>query len=324
MAGAFAHMSVVDSLCNSPDFLTGAGRVGKVARYAIPKYRNFCELGSVSPDLPYLDFLHGNSKGWADVMHYWRTADIIRSGVSRFAGTNFEVQDENVLRALAWLFGYAAHVATDLTVHPVLAASGYAYATNPKGHRRCELHQDAYIIRKRYGVEAGDLRLLEQCGIDTCYDPADHGKLHPAVRDIWPRCLSCVSPAEVHMENGEPGPVSDPTPDVWFVDYTKRLGEYAEQGGGFVLFIRDVLGAKGMCLPRSGKVNVNYIKKLKTPAGQDTNYDDVFDMALNNVRKTWLQLVPAIEARDGNVFAIKNANLDTGEADDDKKQIFFA
>jgi hypothetical protein len=324
MAGAFVHMSVVDSLCGELDFLANAGRMGEIARYAIPKYKNFCELGSVSPDLPYLDFLHGNSKGWANVMHYWKTADIIRSGIPYFAGMNLEVQDDDKLRAMAWLFGYTAHVATDLTVHPVLVASGYPYATNPTGHRRCELHQDAYIVRKRYGVDAGDLRLIEQCGIDSCSDPADKEKLHPAVREIWLRCLSGISPSEVRIENGSPGPVSDPTPDTWFVDYTKRLGEYVEQGGGFVLFIRDVLGAKGMCLPRSGKVNAKYIKKLKTPDGQITDYDAVFKAALNNVRKTWLELAPALASGDGSVFALKNADLDTGEADDDKKQIFFA
>ena len=75
MAGAFAHMSVADSLCDEPDFLLSAGRIGEIARYAITKNKNFCELGSVSPDLPYLDFLNANSKGWANVMHYWKTAD---------------------------------------------------------------------------------------------------------------------------------------------------------------------------------------------------------------------------------------------------------
>ncbi len=324
MAGAFAHMSVADSLCDEPDFLISAGRIGEIARYAVTKNKNFCELGSVGPDLPYLDFLDANSKGWANVMHYWKTGDIIRSGVSYFAGKNLEVRDDNALRALAWFFGYAAHVATDLTVHPVLAASGYPYATNPTGHRFCELNQDAYIFRKLNSEDPDDVRYIENCGIGSCNDPNDSAKLHPAVRELWLNCLSFISPPEVHMENGVAGPVSCPAPDVWFADYTKRLGEFVEQGGGFILFFRDILESVGACLPESGEVDMQYITNLKTPTNQTVDYDAVFDMTLTNVRKTWLELSAALAARDQNVFALKNADLDTGEADDNKNQVFFA
>lgn len=47
-------------------------------------------------------------------------------------------------------------------------------------------------------------------------------------------------------------------------------------------------------------------------------------MASTNVQKIWLELCASLDAKDPSVFALKNADLDTGEADDDKKQIFFA
>ena len=317
-------MLVVDSLCDAPDFLKSAGQIGKIARYAVKKNKNFCELGSVSPDLPYLDFMHDNSKGWANTMHYWRTGDIIRSGVSYFTSKNLDVQNPDTLCALAWFFGYAAHVATDLTIHPVLAASGYPFDTNPKGHRTCELHQDAYIVRQRFGQDAGDIRYIENCGIGTCGDPNDPAKLHPAVRELWPHCLACISPSEVHIENGAPGPVSDPTPDVWFSDYTKRVGEIVEQGGGFGLLFRDILEKMDACLPKSGEVDMTYITDLKTSTNKPVDYDTVIKMTLDNVRKTWLKLAATLEFGGRIAFGLKNANLDTGEADDDKSQIFIA
>jgi hypothetical protein len=317
-------MSVADSLVDQPSFLSDLGKFGRIARYAVTKYKNFCELGSVSPDLPYLDLLHANSKGWANVMHYWKTSDIIRSGVGYFAGVNFGAQDDDNLRTLAWLFGYSAHVATDLTVHPVLAASGYPYATNPSGHRLCELNQDAYIFRKLNGEDAGDVHYIENCGIASCGDPNDPAKLQPAVRALWLQCLSGVIPSEVHMENGSPGPTSGPLPDVWFADYTKRLGEFVEQGGGFVLFFRDLLEAEGACLPSSGEVDMKYIKELKTPNGQATDYDAVFEMTLANVRSTWVELCGALAASDQKLFVLKNADLDTGLTDADRSQVFFA
>ena len=324
MAGAFAHMTVVDSLCNEPEFLVGAGRIGEIVRYTITENKNFCELGSVSPDLPFLNFLNANSKGWANVMHYWNTGDIIRSGVSYFAGRNFEVRDEDTLRALAWFFGYAAHVATDLTVHPVLVASGYAYATNPTGHRFCELNQDAYIFRKHNSEDPAGVRYIENCGIRSCNEPNDSFKLHPAIRELWLNCLSFISPTDVHMKNGAEGPLSAPTPDLWFADYTQRLGEYVEQGGGFVLLFRNILEKVGACLPESGEVDLKYITNLKTPTNQIVDYDAVFEMTLTNVRKTWLELAAALAARDRNVFALKNADLDTGEADVGGNQVFLA
>ena len=317
-------MTVVDSLCDEPEFLASAGRIGQIARFAIEEYKNFCELGSVSPDLPYLDFLNSSSKGWANVMHYWRTGDIIRSGIEYFASRDLETRDDDTLRTLAWLFGYAAHVATDLTVHAVLAVSGYPYATNPTGHRHCELNQDAYVFKKLNGEEASDVRYIENCGIDSCNDPDQPEHVHPAIREAWRSCLSCIWPCEVNMVNGASGPTADPTPDVWFEHYTTRLGKYVEQGGGFVLFFRDFLESEGVCLPPSGEVDMKYITELKTPTGQATNYDEVFEMTLTHVRTTWLQPCAALAAGNQNVFVLKNADLDTGEADDDKKQVFFA
>jgi len=314
----------VDSLCDDLEFLASTGRTGQIARFAIEEFKEFCELGSVSPDLPYLDLLHANSKGWANVMHYWKTSDIVRSGVSYFNDKNLADRNDDLLRGLAWLFGYAAHVATDLTVHAVLANSGYPYATNPTGHRMCELNQDAYIFKKLKGEEASDVHYIENCGIASCGDPNHPGHLHPTVRDVWRSCLSCISLSDIHIENGEPGPTADPTPDVWFSDYTKRLGEFVEQGGGFVLFFRELMVAEGACLPPSGEVDMKYITDLKTPTGQATNYDAVFEMTLANVRSTWVQLCAALAAKNQAVFALRNADLDTGEADGDKTQIFFA
>ena len=98
-------MSAVDKVCGDLDFLGAVGQVGKIAQYALEKNLNFCELGAVSPDLPYVDLLHGNSKGWANVMHCWKTGDIARAGVAYFAKKDLGAGDPDTLRALAWLFG---------------------------------------------------------------------------------------------------------------------------------------------------------------------------------------------------------------------------
>jgi hypothetical protein len=203
-------------------------------------------------------------------------------------------------------------------------ASGYPYATIPFGHRYCELQQDAYIFQTIHKMEARELRPIEQCGLDSCCDSGDFSKLHPAVRDLWLHCLSGITPGEVHMENGSEPPTADPTPDAWFHHYTKRLGEFVEQGGGFPIFLHGPLVAEAISLPLFKDVEMKYITQLKTPPGQDIDYDTVFSMTLDNIRSTWIQLARAIGAKDQTVFALNNADLDTGKMDDNGNQVFFA
>ena len=322
MAGPFAHMCVVDALSRPRNLFAGLGQIGEIISFAIEKQSEFCELGCVSPDLPYLDLLEANSKGWANVMHYWKTSDMLRAGVAYFATKDLATENDDNLKALAWLFGYAAHVATDLTIHPVLAASGYPYATNPSGHRHCEMHQDAYIFRKLNAEDPSEVHYIENCGIASCHAPNDRDKLHPAIGELWRSCLAGISPTDVQIENGTSGPTSGPTPDTWFHDYTERLAEFVEQGGGFCLFFRELLVEEGLTLPASGEIDLKYITALKTPSGQPTHYDQVFASAVANVSNTWKQLAQAIAGKNEVLFALKNADLDTGEADDNQQQIF--
>ena len=51
MAGGFAHMTLVDTLCNGRA-LGGIPNVTAPMKEALEFYRNFAELGAVSPDYP--------------------------------------------------------------------------------------------------------------------------------------------------------------------------------------------------------------------------------------------------------------------------------
>ena len=173
-------------------------------------------------------------------------------------------------------------------------------------------------------MEVRDVRPIEQCGIDDCCDSGDRSKIHPAVRDLWLHCLSGIVPADVHMQNGSPGPTSDPTPDAWFHAYTKRLGEFVEQGGGFPIFLHNIIEKEAATLPFFKDIERKDIDQLLTPPGQSVNYDAVFAMTLDNVRSTWRDLAIALGVPGEPVFALKNADLDTGKADDNGNQVFFA
>ena len=321
MAGPFAHLMTVDRIVRTtPDLLD---EYGAKVRYVLEKHTNFCQLGAVSPDLPSIDFLHPGSRYWANIMHYWNTADVLRKGVAWFAGR--DLSDPNDQKALAWLFGYAAHVVTDLTVHPVLAASGFPYAEQPFEHRMCEVNQDAYIFRELNGTDPETVGFIENCGIGSCCDPSDDGRVFPAVRALWLHCLADIDLAQVQMKEGAITPNVPPTPDAWFSTYTTREAEFLEHHGGFILYLRGLVDSEAISLPPIDHVNVDkYIKNLKTSSLNPTDYDTVFASAVDNVRRTWRELSASFEAHDQTLFTLNNADMDTGIVDGTETQVFPA
>ena len=116
MPGAYAHITLVNEL-RTPARLDRLPDFPDAAKRAVMRHFKFCELGAVSPDYPYLALLDGGAAGWADRMHYERTGEMIAAGAREVAAMLPGVERD---RALAWLLGYAAHVATDMTLHPVV------------------------------------------------------------------------------------------------------------------------------------------------------------------------------------------------------------
>ena len=84
MPGTFAHIALAGYLCWS-DQLDRVSELPNYIKAALGSYSKFCELGAVSPDYPYLALCDNEAKGWANVMHYWQTADFLRRGVVTLA-----------------------------------------------------------------------------------------------------------------------------------------------------------------------------------------------------------------------------------------------
>jgi hypothetical protein len=52
MAGTFAHIGLVDSLCHNADLLDEISGLTPQMKRSLMKFINFCELGAISPDAP--------------------------------------------------------------------------------------------------------------------------------------------------------------------------------------------------------------------------------------------------------------------------------
>ncbi len=139
MPGAYAHIAVV----NDAQKRAGSAGLRDDTLVSLGLFLKYAELGAVSPDYPYLTLKRGQKK-WADAMHYTRNASLLRAGVAAVTKLPPDLQS----KATAWLLGFAAHMTTDMTIHPVVELRVGPYKGNEGEHRRCEMHQDAFIFGK--------------------------------------------------------------------------------------------------------------------------------------------------------------------------------
>ncbi|MDE2367061.1 MAG: zinc dependent phospholipase C family protein [Betaproteobacteria bacterium] len=299
MPGAYAHLTLVN-LIREPARLESRGFTSE-AIVSLLDYFRFCELGAVSPDYPYLDFVHPDACHWADRMHYQKTGDMIKEGIDRTKKLDGASQQ----KTFAWLLGYASHVVTDVTIHPVVELKVGEYQKNKDRHRICEMHQDAYIFQR---LNLGEVGLAEHLdsGIWGCCDKPDSGKLDPAIVNTWQSMLeACYS---------QPYQASPPLINDWHGSF-RFVVDKAEEGYRLPPFARHVAVNIGLTYPAVADLDNQYLQGLATPLGV-MNYDQIFDRAMSNVLAVWSSIADAV-FKDGSTYliAINNWNLDTGKDD---------
>jgi len=294
--GAYAHITLIN-LAREPQRLAAGPGLPDPAALALGRWLKFCELGCVSPDYPYLMVGDAHANAWADLMHYECTGEMIIAGIERVRQLTGTLQQ----KALAWLFGYAAHVITDATVHPIIQLKVGPYAQNKTAHRRCEMHQDAYVFQR---LDLGGIGVADylESGLDRCVT-AD-GSLDPAVADTWQAMLARCYPAQA---------AANP-PDIaaWQRAYTRVLG-LASGSDRLIPLARHVAVGQGLTYPLVAEIDhAQYIDSLETPHGPQS-YDQVFDKAMRHVIEGWHLIGEAVFNGDSAYrTAFWDWNLDTG------------
>ena len=307
MPGTFAHMTFVDAVC--AESLYDIDGLNADTSEALGLYLNFCELGSVSPDYPSLTVLDKGAACWANVMHYFQTADFVRDGVRRLI-EHPPADPRDRQRCLAWLFGYAAHLVADLTVHPVIAMKVGCYEGHEAYHRRCELHQDVYIFNRILREDVCSAEYLRRAGIMTC---AENGVLNSAVNSLWFSMLNTIPRADIELRLGTKSPTKDPDPNLWHKWFTRLIDKVAEEGGRLPALARRL--GEDELYPQLDRLDRTFIDDLKTPSNEATSYYAVFARARENIVHYWGELGAAIQDRNPMLFTLPNADLDTGVAE---------
>lgn len=306
MPGAYAHLSVVNDAQKRAE---GAG-LREETLVSLGLHLKFLELGAVSPDYPYLTLKRGQ-KQWADAMHYNRNATLLRAGVATVA----DMPEHQKAKATAWLLGFAAHMATDMTIHPVVELLVGPYQGNESEHRRCEMHQDAFIFPKVMNV--GDTGLSEHLssGIATCHAPEDEDVIEPAVEHAWQAMLTAAY--------GDAPASNPPLPSAWHCGFRDILSTMADANHLFP-FARHVSSELNLAYPRKKDIDPRFIKRLKTPEGH-MEYEAIYEKARSNVLALWKGLDEAlVDGRSEALDALEDWNLDTGRSVQTGKLVFWS
>ncbi len=298
MPAAYAHLTIVRRAIQA-DRLDAIPFLTPEHKRALANYSRYCELGAVSPDLPYLDFLHPAGKEWADLMHYNNTGEMLKLGANQVG----LLPDSQRGKGLAWLFGYSTHVVADLTIHPVVELKVGAYKGNEKDHRICEMHQDVYIFSSLNLGTPGSAEFL-RTGVGGCTKRGEWGVLDPSIEKLWKNILRVVHP-EKYVQN-------QPDPASWFEGFVGIIDKFAEEGNRLIPIVRHLAEDSGLTYPAIESLDRIFLYDLETPAGR-ASYDEVFNRAVENVCGTWGLLGKTLQGDPGDLTAfVQPWNLDTG------------
>ena len=305
MPGSYAHIALAN-LASEKHRLEAIPGFPRDAINAANLHTKFLNLGSISPDYPYLDILSGDSLSWADAMHYTHTCKDICIGTELFRSISGEPARG---KCLSWLMGYTAHVVTDMCIHPVIELKVGPYESNKTNHRKCEMHQDAYIF-PRIGVGMPQTSEYLKNTIGNCGMPGNPSRLDNDVKTLWQLVLQDVYPPDYTS--------NPPALDQWHRRCKTVLEKLLPTSSRFVGFARHVCNGCGLLYPMPNEINRTYIDALRTPnpATSSMSYDQIFDTAMKKVQGVWLEVTRyALGLNDQLLFKDEEWNLDTGKDD---------
>lgn len=311
MPGAYAHITLVNQL-RQPQYLDDIPDFPPQAKVALMRFFKFCELGAVSPDYPYLAVMAAGASKWADLMHYEQTGMMIQAGIRRIADMPDGLERR---KALSWLLGYAAHVVTDVTIHPIVELKVGPYAQNQHAHRVCELHQDAYIFQRMNVGPIGMAEYLDS-GIWACCDPQGSGRLDPVIASLWKSMLKECHPGTYETD--------EPDPEAWHRSF-QSVVDMIEEGGRLVPAARHLAVGCGLTYPNPEEVDPQYVRNIQVPGSLGPlHYDAVFDQAIDNVKSVWSAISRGVFFGNRDYVAMLGAwNLDTG-CDENNRYVYWS
>lgn len=293
MSGAYAHIT----LANQCRPLIRKAKISQATGYAVSTFLAYAELGAISPDYPYL----GSEGPWADLFHHERSAEFFRNAVSYIKPLKDGPQRQKLI---AWLMGYAAHVAGDVTIHPIVNNIVGPYEQNKAAHRECEMHQDSHVFQRlNVDPDSGATTHLT-ASIASCSDPKDADRLDPMIAGPWLEVIRKTYPEKFAQ--------GAPSIDKWHAGFGRVLNAI-RTANRLLPFARHLSAELQVNYPRPGSSDPKFLRGLPTPVGGKIDYDPLFDRAMGNAMALWEVIDASLSGADPKPLqALQAWNLDTG------------
>ena len=301
MPGPYAHITLLYELRSSgmfdKIFPPSSGSAALLAHNF-----SYGVLGAVSPDYPNLAPPDSNASGWADAMHCTDACAMLASGIRRVRSAQGSTRDKQ----LAWLLGYASHVAADVTIHPVVQAKVGVYAANQRHHRICEMNQDSFIYHRMKLGEIGESDEYAQAVLRCC-NSGDRTALDCDIVTLWEDML-----AEVHPQLFTALP---PDCRAWHRNFVTRVDQCRDSQVRLFPLAGRISEYVGVAYPAYRYVGRQFVADQVVPSEKPyhIDYDDVFDHAADAVADVWKCVEQAVSAAESaQPPQLGNWNLDTG------------
>lgn len=296
MSGGYTHITLaqlaIEEVRNRRE-----GLLHDDALQGLGYWKKYCIVGSVAPDYPYLDVLDSNSCAWADAMHKGQSLELLRKGTIKVS----DMVDENKRqKCIAWLFGFAAHIATDGTIHPVVNLKVGPYEENKTAHRRCEMSQDVYA-HSRLNMGALEFNQQISTNVNDTSELDNENAMDADIVQLWQELLT-----EVYDLN---------TPKIndWHVAM-RTMMKIGESGNMLFAFFRQVAAKQAFVYPATPEDK--FINGLIRPGGGTIDYEELFQKAFNNIIDLWGWLALSLQKRVSPLDTLKSWSLDTGIDED--------
>ena len=308
MSGGYTHITLaqlaIEEICFRRE-----GLLHDDAKQALGNWKKFCIVGAVAPDYPYLDVMDSHSVDWADAMHKGHAVALLRNGVVKIR----DMEQDNVRqKCMAWLFGFASHVVTDGTIHPVVNLKVGPYEQNKARHRSCEMSQDVYA-HSRLNLGVLDFNQQISTNVANTSDGDNRDRMDPDVADLWQGLLTGVY-------SGFDPQLPSPKVHDWH-RAMHRMMKIGESGNVLFAFARHVAANQGLVYPATPETE--YIRGLEVPGGSTMNFEDIFQKAFNNVVELWGWLALSLQYQVSPLDTLKSWNLDTG-IDENNRMIYWS
>ena len=308
MSGGYTHVTLTQLAIEEACFRR-EGLLHDDAKHALGYWKKFCIVGAVAPDYPYLDVTESDSCAWADVMHKGHAVELLRNGVAKIR----DMADVNVRqKCMAWLFGFATHVATDGTIHPVVNLKVGPYEQNKTEHRRCEMSQDVYA-HARLNLGVLDFNQQISTNVADTSDVDNPDRMDPDVAQLWQDLLTSVY-------SGSYPQLRPPKIHEWH-SAMHRMMKIGESGNVLFPFARHVAAHQGLVYPAAPETQ--YIQGLEVPGGLTMDFEEIFQKAFNNIVELWGWLALSLQKRDSPLDTLTSWSLDTG-IDETDRMIYWS